>query len=186
MASYDPTDKSHFISLCLFIATRCFRKLSKRVYQDRECWNVNVCRKIFDWTPDNKDLDEVRWIDRPKWAPDVLPLEATGPEGMTAREILKSGQLVTQWEFSAATLRTWAWLLAKILEQIELSVAATKDAQEKKQTEKEVEEMTNVIGWCQRLYMYVNWKEDVVQTLLTKTSLAQWFNFRVRLDMNGM
>jgi len=143
MASYDPTDKSHFTSFCLFIVARCFRKLSKRVYQDKGCWDVKVYEKIYNWTPNNEDLDGVRWIDRPMWALDVLPLERTGPDGvtselMTAREILKSGQLVTQWEFSAATLRSWAWFLATILEQLELSVAATKDAREKKQTEQEV------------------------------------------------
>jgi hypothetical protein len=120
------------------------------------------------------------------WALDVLPLDPTGLDGSMAREILKSGQLVTQWEFSAATLRSWAWLLATILEQLELSVAATKDAREKKQTKQAVEGIASIHGWCQRLYLYVHWKEDIVKTLLTKTSLAQWFHLRVRLNMSGM
>jgi hypothetical protein len=145
---------------------------------------VNVCQRIYDWTPDNEKFDKVRWIDRPKWALDVLDL--TGPDGMKAREIMKSGQLVTQWEFSVTTLRSWAWLLATILKELELSVAATKCAREKKQTEQEVEGMANIHGWCQRLYSYVHWKEDIVKTLLTATSLARWFHFRVRLNMNGM
>ena len=50
-----------------------------------------------------------------------------------------------------------------------LSVAATTDAREKKQTEQEVEEMENIYGWCQRLYLYVHcWKEDVVNKSLLR------------------
>ena len=70
---------------------------------------MNVSQKIYDWTPDNKDLDgvQVRWIDQPNWALNLLPPDSTGPDGITSRETLKSGELVTQWEFSAATLKSW-------------------------------------------------------------------------------
>ena len=188
MASYDPTDESHYYLFCLFIVTRCFRKLSKRVYLDRECWNVNISQKISDWTPDDEDLDGVRWIDRPQWALEVLLPNSIGPDGMTSKEILKSGQFVTQWEFSAATLKSWAWLLVRILKQLELSVTETKVAREKKQTDQEVKHMSNINGLCHILHMYVHWKEDVVKTLLTKTSLAHQFHFRVpfKLKMSGM
>ena len=71
--------------------------------------------------------------------------------------------------FSAATLRSWTWLLATIVNQVELVVAATKGAREKKQTEQEVEGMANIQGWCQRLYLYIHWWDDVVKTLFTKT-----------------
>ena len=147
---------------------------------------MSVCEKIYDWTPDDEGLYGVRWVDRPMWALDVLPLDPTGLDEMTAREIMRSGQLVTQWEFSAATLRSWARLLATILKQLELSVTATKDAREKKQKEREVECMANIHACCQRLYLYVHWKEDIVKTLLTETSLAQCFHFRGRLNMSGM
>ena len=43
---------------------------------------------------------------------------------------------------------------------VELSVAVTTDAREKKQTEREVEEMAKIYERCQRLYFH--WKEDVV------------------------
>ena len=145
------------------------------------------CQKIYDWTPDEKGFDgvQVRWIDRPNWAPYVLPPDSTGPDGMTVRKILKSGELVTQWEFSAATLKSWAWLLAKILEKLELSVAATKDAQEKKQTEQEVEGMADVNRFCLILKFYVYGWNEVVKTLLTNTSLAHQFHSRVPLKTSG-
>ena len=41
-------------------------------------------------------------------------------------------------------LKSWAWLLAIILEQVEVLVAVTDDAQKKKQTVKEVEGMANI------------------------------------------
>ena len=81
------------------------------------------------------DLYRVRWIDRAMWALDVLPLDSTGLDRVTSREIQKSGQLIIQWEFSlAATLMIVARsLLATILEKIQLSVVVAKDAQETKQ-----------------------------------------------------
>ena len=127
---------------------------------------MSACEDIYDWTPDNEDLYKVRWIDRPMWPLDFLPLDLTELDRMTSREIQKSGQLVIQCAFLAATLRSWAWL----------------DAREKKQTEQEVEEMANIYERCQRLYLYIHWKEDVVN----KSWLAQWFHFCVRLDMSGM
>ena len=176
---------------CHFIVTRCFQKLSNRVHLDKKCWNVNVWEKIYEWIPSSKDLIDlkfvsVRWIDRPVWAIDVLPPDSTGPDGMTTREIWKSGQLVIQWEFSAATLRSWAWLLAKTLEELVLSVAAVKDARMKNETKREADKMENINVWCHRLYLYVHWEEAVVKTLLTRTSLAKRFRFRAHWDDRGM
>lgn len=58
---------------------------------------------------------------------------------------LNNGNLYgVRWMFSAATLRSWTWLLATIVNQVELVVAVTKDAREKKQTEQEVEGMANI------------------------------------------
>jgi hypothetical protein len=89
------------------------------------------------------------------WALEAVSVDPTGLGGMTAREIRKSGQLVIQWEFSVATLKSWAWLLATILYQIELQVAETslRKAQEKNQTEQEIKGMANIHGWCRRLYL---------------------------------
>ena len=103
------------------------------------------------------------------WVLDVLSGVPTGLNKMTASEILKSGEPAIR---SAATLRSWALLLATTLEQLERSVTAMKDAREKKQTEQEVKEIGSIHGWCQRLYLYVYWKEDVVKTL------AQYFHER--------
>lgn len=166
MASYEPTDESHFTSFCLFII---IPKIVHTCTSDRGCWDVNVCEKIYDWTPGNEDLDEVRWIDRLMWVLDVLSGVPTGLNKMTASEILKSGEPPIR---SAATFRSWALLLATTLEQLERSVTAMKDAREKKQTEQEVKEIGSIHGWCQRLYLYVYWKEDVVKTL------AQYFHER--------
>ena len=72
---------------------------------------------------------------------------------------LNNGNLYgARWMFSAATLRSWVWLLATIINQVELLVAVTKGAREKKLTEKEVEGMANMYGWCQPLspYLYVH------------------------------
>ena len=56
----------------------------------------------------------------------------------------------------------------KELGMVGLSVSVTTDAQEKKQTEQEVEEMANIYGWCQCLYLYVHWKEDVINKSLLR------------------
>lgn len=147
---------------------------------------MSVHEKINDWTPSSQDFVAVRWIDRPPWAHDVQTKYPTGVDGMTSREILKSGQLVTQWEFSAATLKSWAWLLAKILQQLELAVKAMNVSLEQKLAE-EVKEGTGYIAaLCRLLYYYVHWEEDVVKTLLTETSLAYSFHFGDRLNMSGM
>ena len=74
---------------------------------------MSACEEIYDWTPDNEDLYKVRWIDRPMWPLDFLPLDPTELDRMMSREIQKSGQPVIQWAFSAATLRSWAWLDAR-------------------------------------------------------------------------
>lgn len=138
---------------------------------------MSVKQKLYDWTPLSKELDIVRWIDRPGWAVPV--------PGMQEQVIEKSGQLITQWALSTATLQSWAWLLATMLEELELAVEATRDSRVRKDTAEETKEMANVHGWCHRLYAYVNWKEGVVKTLLTKTSLAHSFHLDPELNIDG-
>jgi hypothetical protein len=62
---------------------------------------------------------------------------------MRTRKIEKFGKLVTQWEFSNATLRSWSWLLAKMLKQLELAIEATKEARVNKLTDQEIERLPN-------------------------------------------
>jgi hypothetical protein len=144
---------------------------------------VRVSRKIYEWTPYGQELDEVRWVDTPKWAIDVQDLYPGALDGMRTRKIEKFGKLVTQWEFSTATLRSWAWLLAKMLQQLELAIEAMNA--EKLTDQEIIEELENIDSWCQHLYAYVHWKEDVVETLLTETSLAHSFVLRVVSNMGG-
>jgi hypothetical protein len=144
---------------------------------------VSVSDKIYKWTPLSQELDDVRWIKPPKWALQIHP--PCGYDGMKERTIELYGRLVTQWEFSTATLRSWAWLLATMLKQLELTIASTKSAREKTLIDEETRELRNVHNWCRCLYAYVYWKEDVVWTLLTKTSLANAFSLRVVLNMGG-
>ena len=141
-----------------------------------------MSRKIYEWTPCSQELDDVRWIERPKWALQVLPPSF---DGMRERTIELYGRLVTQWEFSTATLRSWAWLLATILKQLELAIDSTKSAREKTLIDEETQGLKDIHSWCHRLYAYVHWKEDVVRTLLTKTSLAYAFSLRVVLNMGS-
>jgi hypothetical protein len=101
------------------------------------------------------------------------------------RKIEMYGRLVTQWEFSTATLRSWAGLLATILRQLELAIDSTKSALEKTLIDEETQGLKDMHSWCHRLYAYVHWKEDVVRTLLTKTSLAYAFSLRVVLNIGG-
>ncbi|EDR06078.1 uncharacterized protein LACBIDRAFT_294726 [Laccaria bicolor S238N-H82] len=181
--SYDPNVKGQFRSFCLFIVRRCFRKLSKRVFQDKGCWDVSVSQKIFDWTPLSQELDDVRWIERPQWAlvdfpPDVL-------DGLRERTIGIHGRPVTQWEFSNATLRSWAWLLAYILQQLEFTTSWTKLAREKGETDKETRGLNDIHNWCYCLHAYVHWKEGIVKTLLTRTSLAHAFDLPAPLNRRG-
>jgi len=144
---------------------------------------VSVSRKIYEWVPRSEELDHVRWIARPEWALQALP--PNGIDGMRERTIEIYGRLVTQWEFSTATLRSWAWLLATILKQLELAIDSTKSAREKTLIDEETQGLTDIHSWCHRLYAYVHWKEDVVRTLLTKTSLAYAFSLRIVLNMGG-
>ena len=147
------------------------------------CWDVSVSRKIHEWTPLSQELDDVRWIERPKWALQAFPTH--GLDGMKERTIELYGRPVTQWEFSTATLRSWAWLLATLLKQLELAIGSTKSAREKGLIYEETRGLRNVHYWCYRLCAYVHWKEDVVRTLLTKTSLADAFSLHVVLNMGG-
>ncbi|KIJ93904.1 hypothetical protein K443DRAFT_12519 [Laccaria amethystina LaAM-08-1] len=133
--SYDPNIKGQFNSFCLFIVARCFQKLSKRVSQDKGCWDVSVSQKIHEWTPLSQELDDVRWIERPKWS-------YTGDMGVLNCHLAKLGP-------------------------------ASRDYPQAAGTRNRLNE-----AWCYCLCAYVHWKEDVVRTLLTKTSLANAFSLR--------
>lgn len=120
IVSYNLNDDDQFHSFCDFIIARCFQEFSGRVFRDQVSWNVSVQKKIFDWKPLNREIVDVRWIDRPKWA--LLALPETKIDGLITRTIEKFGQPVVQWQLSNATLGFWAWLLATIIKQLELAV----------------------------------------------------------------
>lgn len=142
-----------------------------------------MSQKIFEWIPLSKELDDVRWIERPQWALHALPPD--GLDGMRERTIQTQGRDVIQWEFSTATLRSWAWLLATMLRQLELATSATRSARKNKETDKETRGLRNIHAWCFCLDAYVHWREGVVKTLLTKTSLAHAFSLRDVSNMGG-
>ena len=96
---------------------------------------MSVSQRIYDWTPRSQELHDVRWVKRPEWAPIVTPPH--GIDGMRERTMEMHGRLVTQWEFSNATLQSWAWLLATILNNLELALGRTKEARERKQIDNE-------------------------------------------------
>jgi hypothetical protein len=153
-----------------------------RVFQDRKAWNMSVQKEIFEWRPLNGELANVRWIDRPAWA--LLALPAMKIDSLIERTVEKSGRPVVQWQFSNATLCFWAWLLATIVKKVELAVDAARTTRETQKGDGKGE-IEDIHAWCHRLYAYVYWKEDVVQTLLTKTSLSEFFNFPLALNMDG-
>ena len=151
---------------------------------------MSVSQRLFDWTPSNQELANVRWIDEPKWALRAVP--AGGIPGMNKREVREDGrntagigEPLIQWEFSNATLRSWTWLLATLLRQVELAINATKDAREQKLTSDEVDGLNDTNIWCYCLYAYVHWREDIVKTLLTKTSLARAFGLSAVPNVAG-
>jgi len=148
------------------------------IFQDRRAWNVSVQKEIFEWRPLNGELANVRWIDRPEWA--LLALPAMKTDSL----IEKSGRLVIQWQFSNATSCFWAWLLATIIKKVELTVNAARTMRETQKGDRKGE-IEDIHAWCHRLYAYVYWKEEVVQTLLTKTLLSEFFNFPIALNMGG-
>ena len=145
---------------------------------------MDVSQKIRDWTPRSRELDDVRWVERPEWA--CRAFSAGEIVGMNEREVVRKdesnteeiGKPLIQWEFSTATLKSWALLLATILEQLGLAIDATKEARENNLTDKETVGLNEVHRWCYCLFAYVYWKEGVIKTLLTKTSLAHAFNLR--------
>jgi len=182
IVSYNPDDDEQFHSFCDFIITRCFQEFSGRVFRDQLAWNVSVQKKIFDWKPLNREIVDVRWIDRPKWA--LLALPETKVDGLIARTIEKFGQPVVQWQLSNATLGFWAWLLATIIQQLELAVNGVRIVRETQKGDGKGE-IEDIHTWCHRLYAYLHWKEDVAQTLLTKTSLKYSFRLRDAFDMTS-
>jgi hypothetical protein len=105
-------------------------------------------------------------------------------DGLVERTIEKSGRPVIQWQLSNVTLSFWAKLLATIINKVELAVDAARTTRETQKGD-EKGEIEDIHAWCHRLYAYLYWKEDVVQTLLTKTSLSEFFKFPIALNVGG-
>ncbi|KAF8956270.1 hypothetical protein BDZ97DRAFT_1958891 [Flammula alnicola] len=154
-----------FSDFCLFVVDRSFRKLSSRVFQDEQSWKVNLVQRIYYWTPGECELDDIQWINRPMWASS----QAMFPDGMRQRTLDGSGGQV-QWELSNTTVKAWAQFLARKANDAK-EAERSKPAGEKR-PEKVASALRDVHAFCHLLYRFINWEANVVQILLTKTSLA--------------
>ncbi|KAF8967436.1 hypothetical protein BDZ97DRAFT_1728058 [Flammula alnicola] len=173
----DPIQK--FGDFSLFIIGRSFRKLHEHVFQDVQSWKVNVYEVLRDWTPRKHEIHGICWMNRPEWVSDPKIV----PDGMIER-MLDGPEGQVQWELSNATVRAWVQFLAAAVANVRVSVKrakAAKDAEKskgpgEKQPEKMESALQCVTRCCYHLYRLVSWDAKVVQTLLTKTSLAKAFH----------
>ena len=69
--------------------------------------------------------------------------------------------------------------------ELENAVEVTKAAREENHADQENEGLEPINSWCAHLCASVHWKEGVVKTLLTKTSLAYAFKIFIKLNKGG-
>ncbi|KAG1889548.1 hypothetical protein F4604DRAFT_848110 [Suillus subluteus] len=173
LASFEDTEEN-FTSLCTFVVRRCRRKLFHRIslLGGKTLRGVNVAQMMSNWTPTANELSKTFWHDTPTWLHKIdLPREKL--EGVMCGQ----GQV----EFSNKTVRFLGWLLSHLILLLE------SDAKEAKETKKDSdmvrfkEAVTKLSHHCLLLFQYIYWDANIVETLLTKTTLASSF----KLPMPG-
>jgi len=174
-ASCDPAkDPQAYIKLLNFVISRSFRKLRARLrFGERGC-NGELSDKIRQWQPTRSTIKK-RWVNVPQWLEECntkfnLPV--------TKKRSICDEREVLQWEFSDETQKLWAVILAAMLGELRRAVEEAHDIRMKNghiarpPTNEERQAISNVGLWSHNLFLYLQWEEGIVQTLLTETDLA--------------
>lgn len=181
---YFQSHPDRFRVIHIFVVYRSYRKLFNRVKQDTKTWKVHVAEKVLAWTPKPNELprEDCRWFKVPEWlnSPSIPPEQR---QMMNTRKTGALGKELIEAEFSSATVGFWARLLGDLLLQLEDRV---------KMAEKNIKNNSDVQGFkgdlkqiaqlCHILHLFVNWDVRIVETLLTRTSLAKEFNLPVAVE----
>jgi hypothetical protein len=136
---------------------------------------VHVTEKILAWTPEPNELAQKhpQWFELPFW----LRIFKIPPERFQMMKPRKKGVMgkeLVEVEFSSATVGFWAWLLGTLLLKLEYFLERTKKEIKRGQSFKE--DLSWVTRLCYYLHLFMNGKVNIVETLLTQTSLAAVFN----------
>jgi hypothetical protein len=168
-----------YTDLHLFVVYRSYRQLFKRVRQDRKMWLVDVAEKILAWTPKRNELSQdPRWFKFPRWL-NSIEIPPKRRKTMKTRNGGAPGREFIEVEFSNATLGFWAWLLGMSLSNMK-TIVETADSKRSKNDGKGFrEDLVIIADWCLKLDSFTEWSACIVETLLTRTSLARAFSLRV-------
>ncbi|KAG1889553.1 hypothetical protein F4604DRAFT_1569243 [Suillus subluteus] len=175
LASFEhDQDSANLSALCRFIVSRCSHKLFTQIFLDQKTWHVHVAQKLCHWTPKANELLETYWFDAPIWF-GLISIPSDTLKGLTMRKQGPLDKQVTQLEFSSKTLQFWAWLLGHLILLLESGAAEAQRMEEEKNTLGFKEAVDRVSDHCLMLLRYIYWKASIVETLLTKTTLASTF-----------
>ena len=162
-----------------FVLYRSYRKVFKRIRQDRKTWKVHIAEKILAWDPKPDELREgSRWFKMPAWWDQLARLMP--PE---YRERMKTvtrdeGALGKEVEFSNATVGFWARLLGDSLLNLEVNVESA-EKRSKDDVQGLKQDLVQISKWCHVLRLYINSSTRIVEDILTQTSLDDAFNLPV-------
>ena len=172
--TYYQSHPQHYTDLHIFVVYRSYRKLFQRVRQDTKTWKVHVAEKIIAWTPRPNELSNKGpwWFRIPDWLTSLK--DKIPPERLQIMKTREGKGKVVEVEFSSATVGFWAWLLGDLLLKLEDAVERA-EKNIKNDTHGFKKDLVTITTWCYVLHCYVNWSAHIVETLLTRTSLANVF-----------
>ncbi|KAL4065134.1 hypothetical protein J3A83DRAFT_4099532 [Scleroderma citrinum] len=154
-----------------FVISRSSRKLHARLESGETRCKGELSDKIRQWQPAESSIGQ-RWVTVPSWLEDCVKQPV--PVTMNAN-VDGEGP---RWEFSDRTQKDWAEILATMLSELRQAVKRAHDIREKNRAGPMDEEERNAIAMVgvrsQRLFLFIDWEEDVVKDLLTKTDMADF------------
>ena len=176
-ASHDPAkDPQAYNKLLDFVISRSFHKLHARLEYGERRFKGKLSSKIRQWQPTRSAINQ-RWVNVPQWLEECIT--KFNPPVTMKHNIWTGddGKEVLQWEFSDETKQLWAAILAATLGELRRAIKKAHKIRKKnsriaRPENKEREAIANVRFWSHNLFLYLDWEERVVQTLLTETDLA--------------
>jgi hypothetical protein len=162
-------EKDNYRALARFVVMCSFPKISARFHEDKRIFGG---RRLFEvikqWKPDDPNLIP-QWVPVPPWLCTVIP-DLMPEEGV--REV--GGQV--EWKLLNETLPSWATLLAAMHMVLDESIQKARGVMQctgKSLTEDQCSAISDVHHWCNLLYHFIFWDQQVVQFLMRKTTLLQ-------------
>ncbi|KAJ8584185.1 hypothetical protein M405DRAFT_936769 [Rhizopogon salebrosus TDB-379] len=130
-------------------------------------------------TPEQNELSQdPRWFRFPRWL-NFIKISPEQRKTMKTRNGGAPGRELIEVEFSNATLGFWAWLLGMSLSNMKTIVETADSKRSKNDGQGFREDLGMIGGWCLKLDFFTGWSACIVETLLTRTSLARAFGLRV-------